>query len=91
MPNCFTLTKKNADEPEKLSVIDTELWNHFEGSEPEGNKAWYKSWYDIIGLGLATGMSFKDIKGQITNPRTFEIAVYLDEHYISNAWYSPHK
>ena len=89
MPNCLTLTKKDAEEPLNFSKIDTELWLHFMGSEPKDNKKWYYEWYNIIGLGLAGGMSFEEIRKHTMDPHIKEITIFLEDNYTSNAWYSP--
>ncbi len=87
MPNCFTLTKKDEAKPRPLKDIDTDLWDHFEGGEPDGNEQWYHHWYNFIGLLLAVGKTFQEVIKLCEDFTMREIAVYLEENYTSNAWY----
>ena len=87
MPNCFSLTKIGEEKPANLMEVDTELWNHFEGGEPEGNTKWYRYWHDTIGLELAMGRSFKEIReGLASNSKMGPVVDYLAEHYSARAW-----
>lgn len=62
MPNCFTLTRKNAPEagPVVLNTIDNEMCAYF-GVTPDQER-YYCYWYDIIGFKLALGKSWDQIK-----------------------------
>ena len=87
MPSCFQLIKKGETEPSILQDVDTEMWNHFKGGEPKGNDRWYRSWYDIIGLGLAMGKTWNELREMYTDrPRLLEIIEYLEDHYTTDAW-----
>lgn len=85
MANYFTLTKIGETEPTAFVDIDEELCDHFE--VPIHPKNWLHHWYDVIGLSLATGRTFDEIISE-TDGQLNEIARYLRDHYISNAWYS---
>lgn len=94
MPNCFQLCKIGGDgHAIPLQEIDTELWIHFEGAEPEENDKWYCGWYDTIGLDLAMGKAFHQIKENAIKWNRTEkfIAVidYLAEHYAARSWWEP--
>lgn len=85
MPNCFQLTRKGDEKPSILTEIDTELWNKFEGAEPDDNTKWYKSWYGAIGPAIACGQDWdwcrKHYKGLIA------IIDFLEANFETNAWY----
>lgn len=82
MPNCFTLTPRGSDTPAKFVDIDDAMRAHF-GAPPDSVN-YYRSWYDIEGLGLAMGFSWDRMRE--INPDRKEIIDWLDEHYIPNAW-----
>jgi hypothetical protein len=87
MPNCFQLTRKGEEEPRTLSELDTDLWVLFEGSEPEGNTAWYRSWYDVIGLALACGKELNEVVEMLKGSRLEDVAEFLCTNYNTKAWY----
>jgi hypothetical protein len=85
MPNCFNLTKIGEQEPTVLQKIDNELWLEFWGSIPEPNDFWYQNWYNIIGMLLACGRSFTEIK-EILCGEMRPVIEYLAANYTSCAW-----
>ena len=87
MPNYFQLINKSTDEAAILSDVDTKLWEHFEGAEPENNTCWYQGWYDVIGLAIAMGKDFEWCRENFTEYTA--IIDYLDARYTTNAFYSP--
>ena len=88
MPNCFSLTKRGEDKAMLLQKVDAALWEHFEGGEPEGNSQWYRYWYNTIGLDLAMGRTWEQIREALPeNSKMFVVVDYLKEHYVSDAWY----
>lgn len=90
MPNCFELRRKTDGERENFSVIDDLMREHF-GAPPDPDK-YYRGWYDGIGLALAMGMTFEQIVAkyeEISEKDGAAIARWLDEHYVSGAWYAP--
>ena len=88
MPNCFTLTAIGDCEPSSLNKIDTELWDKFNGGEPEGNDQWLWGWYDCIGLALACGKTLEDCVSLYKKGGDMHtIAEYLQENFTVNSWY----
>jgi len=83
MPNCFTLTPKDGDKPKVFAEIDDEMREHF--GAPADAENWYLGWYDTIGLLLALGKTWDEIR--TTLPTLSHIVDYLEERYIPNAWY----
>lgn len=89
MPNCFQLIDKKTGKAADLREIDTALWIHFNGHEPEGNSAWYKGWYNTIGLLLSCGKSFDEIKEIYFDDQLYQSIIdRLSCSYESSAWYS---
>lgn len=101
MPNCFSLTPKicvalGIYTPHRLNYIDECLCNHF-GVKVDPKK-WLCAWYDFIGLGLATGKTWEEMRSEYKKkveewPDSAEfyqdliqILDYLEENYIPNAW-----
>ncbi len=101
MPNHFALTRKSNPSAGYvgLNTIDEELCAHF--SVPVDDTQYYNFWYGIIGLGLACGHTFQQIRENITKhaykdpvsnemddleTRLIEITEYLEEHFTSSAW-----
>ena len=86
MPRCFALTKKGENEPTKLTAIDDEMRVAF-GAPPDSSQ-WFRGWYNIIGLGLAVGKSFAQLK-KLFNDDAELVAVidYLAEHYTPDGWH----
>lgn len=86
MPRCFALTKKGENKPTKLQTIDDEMRVAF--GEPPDSSRWFRGWYNIIGLGLAVGKSFAQLK-ELFNDDAELVAVidYLAERYVSDCWW----
>lgn len=93
MPNCFSLTRKT--EPEKgpvaLNTIDEEMCAHFNEKPHEVEYFYY--WYDWVGLPLAMGSSFAEIKERLVKERDdptavkmVEIVQWLDDNFTADAW-----
>jgi hypothetical protein len=90
MPNCFQLTPKGATEPQALTEIDERIAREVFGEEPDEVR-YCRGWYDCIGLMLAIGKSFDDMRKPDENGLTWSedimrIIDFLDKHYTSNAW-----
>ena len=84
MPACFTLTKKGETKPSTFVAIDEALCAHF-GVTPDPD-LYYRSWYDIEGLGLAMGYDWNKLRE--INPDRKPIIDWLEENYLPDAWYS---
>jgi hypothetical protein len=60
MPVCFQLYPRGSSEPRRLQEVDDELRVHF--NEPPDPDHWLGLWYDSIGLRLALGKNFAQIR-----------------------------
>lgn len=85
MPNCFTLTKIGDKQPAILKDLDTELWIHFEGAEPENNDHWYRNWYNTVGFALALGKTIDECFELTDRPEEIAVIQYLKDNYTTNA------
>lgn len=96
MPNCFQLVRKTDPEasPVVFTTIDTEMCRHFNVKcDPV---EWHHGWYDIIGLSLAYGKTFDQLKetyiGYIREAEDawdihmLDIINWLDANFVSDAW-----
>lgn len=79
---CFQLLDKTTGEPANLPSIDNDMCKFF-GVTPHP-EYYYRSWYDIVGLCLASGYSYETIKQRI--PEYSDIVDYLEKHYNVNCW-----
>lgn len=82
MPNCFTLTKRGAEEPAKFIDIDNAMCEFFAVTPDEDQ--YYKMWYDIEGLGLAMGKDWDYMREKM--PERKPIIDWLEANYLPNAW-----
>ena len=89
MPNYFKLIDKTTEKPAKFVDIDEKLCVHM-GVEPHPKNYLY-GWYDFIGLGLAMGKTFDELRGFVhkDEQHIHKVIDYLDEHYVPDAWYQP--
>jgi hypothetical protein len=60
MPNCFTLTRKGSIEPNTLVAIDIELCKLL--GRPVDARRYVVNWFDSIGLGLALGRDWGELR-----------------------------
>lgn len=65
MPNCFQLTRKGENEPSELQTVDKLMCEHF--GFLESPKDYMMYWYHRIGLPLACGKTFDDIRTVLRN------------------------
>jgi hypothetical protein len=96
MPNYFTLSRRSDLEsgPVVLQHIDDEMRVHF-GVPPDKDN-WYMDWYTFIGLPLACGKTFTQIRAIYNDfyqapafsdeRRCVEIIDWLDANFTSDAW-----
>lgn len=89
MPNCFQLARKSAPQtPVALNVIDDELCAHF-GVQPDPER-YYQNWYNNIGLALAMGLTWDQMKEVVSSdPHGVAIVEWFEANFISTAWYQP--
>ena len=80
--NCFQLLDKETGQAMDLNVVDEELCAHF-GIEVDP-KYWYRSWYDIVGLGLSMGQNWDTLLERI--PEYRDIIEFMRERYDVRAW-----
>ena len=86
MPNCFSLTPKGETRPQNLNSVDEALCKAL--GEPVSNTLWCRDWYNYIGLLLACGKTFDEIREVCCDsPEMLQVIDFLDAHYVSNAWY----
>jgi hypothetical protein len=91
MPSCFQLRVKGEKQPSTFVSIDDRICEMF-GVTPDP-KSYFAGWYDSIGLRLAIGRSFTEIIEEFAKVdadwarQHHKIAVWLNEHYTSDAWY----
>lgn len=98
----FQLFEKNhlgpvPAEPVSFQEIDALMCAHF-GKEVSPTK-YLLSWYDSVGLLLACGKSFEEIRTTYTElqaeypedtwpTETLNIINWLDDNYVANCWWS---
>lgn len=91
MPNCITLTRKGEKEPMNFGKVD-DLVCEALGVQPDPVK-FYRSWYDIIGLGIALGDTLPKMRAKFAadpeTPELAKIAAFLDDNFTTDAWYQP--
>lgn len=86
MPNCFTLTKKGEDKHAVFQDIDDEMRAHF--GEPPDSEHWLWYWYDCIGLALACGKTWDEIRELFEDsPELLKVVDYLEERYVPDCWF----
>lgn len=76
--------------PVTLTVIDEELCVHL--GEPVRHDYWCRDWYNSIGLSLALGRSFDEIRENLKEfpedeTELLPVVEYLDANFITGAWY----
>ena len=98
MPNCFTLTRKNEDQPATLNSIDIELCALL--NRPVDDKWYCANWYNIIGFALACGQSLEQVRSTLIAQQAdaaigdevthysdlIKACDYLITNYKSDAW-----
>ena len=88
MPNYFQLIDKTTEKPAKFVDIDEKLCAHM-GVEPHPKNYLY-GWYDSIGLGLAMGKTWDEMRTWWDDNSPMQKVInYLEERYTPDAWYQP--
>ena len=87
MPNCFQLIDKETGEAVILQELDNTLWMKFTGSVPKINNRWYKNWYNTIGLLLACGKNWDEIREDLVDGEPDPVIDYLEERFTPSSWY----
>lgn len=105
MPVCFQLYRIGSQTPEIFQKLDDEMREHF-GAPPDPDH-YLNGWYDSIGIRLAMGKSFHQIKEEFEKYREeFKVEAseksdiygnllcileYIKERFTPNSFYSPFK
>ena len=90
MPNRFQLFLRETGEPESLIMTDKRICEYL-GMEVHPVK-YVHNWYTVIGLQLACGLSFDQIRGNLEDDSPLiGVVNFLQHHYTVDAWYSPFK
>ena len=86
MPSHFTLTRKGADKPSALVLIDKEMCQYF--GVTVNDARYYMDWNYTIGFGLALGKSWEQLE-EIFNTETaaLKIIEYLRNNYTADSWF----
>lgn len=96
MPNCFQLIRKSDPEAGAVSLqrIDEEMCLHF--NEPCHPERWFRNWYNSIGMSLAFGRTFEELRKRPEEDGDWEpedvqewvsMIDWLDANFTTNAWY----
>ncbi len=86
MPHCFQLINRETGKADSFVEIDETICKYMDWPI-DGDKFAF-GWYDVIGLGLALGKSFDEIRRYYTDePELLKIIDWLDQRYTSDAWY----
>lgn len=85
MPAYFKLIDKETGEVANAQRLDNRMWRELGNSEPHP-KRWYGDWYDLIGLDLALGKSFEEVRQRLmesewTGARTLDALDFIAERY----------
>lgn len=90
MPAKFTLCRKEENTPILFTTIDEEMCVAL-NVRCDAEK-YYKNWYSTIGLSLACGKSFQNIredcKGYPDEKVILRIINFLDNNFTANSWHS---
>ena len=91
MPAYFQLYPKNSDEPAKFADVDDKMRAHF-NAPPDPDK-YLCGWYDSIGMRLALGQSFDEIRAEWFSyneaegyDELIDILDWLEANYTPNSW-----
>ena len=88
MANYFTLTKKGETVPAQFSDIDDNICRDVFNVEPHPVH-YYAMWFDIIGINLAYGKTWDEIRERCSGESYDEINQiidYLEANYETDAW-----
>ena len=98
MPVCFQLTKHGDPEPSSLQAIDEAICDHLQ--VPCDPVKWHADWYNVIGLWLACGKSYTEIRSllhgwcNLDDPslnqagiQLLKVLRYLEDHYTPHSWH----
>lgn len=85
MPVCFCLIPKGTSRVEKLPEVDDKMREAFHA--PTDDTDWYLDWYDTIGLMLALGKNWEQIRKVLEgSEELIAIANWLEGRYEVDCW-----
>lgn len=85
MPNCFMLIRKGEPEHTPLVDIDNELREAF--GEPPDDAQWLYGWYHTIGLALALGQNWDQIRTAFSECKDLiKVVDYLEQRFDADSW-----
>ena len=94
MSNCFQMTRKGRDKPMALQAIDDEMRVAF--GEPADPKKWLWQWYNLVGLGLAMGKTWEELRKMFGpdedededafGERMLRVIDWLEQNFTADAW-----
>jgi len=85
MPNFFQLIKKTDGQAETLVAVDEALCR-MANVDPDP-QVYYMGWVDTVGLLLACGRPWEEIRKTYEGSALEEVCAFLQMHYDVRAWY----
>ena len=86
MSICFTLTPKGEKTPAKFQDIDNQLREAFH--QPPDAVKWLWGWYDVVGLGLACGKTWAELRAILEGDENLIAVVnWLEGRYDVDSWW----
>lgn len=83
MPVCYQLYRKGQKSPEPLVKVDEAICTRF--GWPCDERVWAKNWHNIIGLLLALGYTWPQVRKNLEERKELEalnqIAEFLEQEY----------
>lgn len=93
--NCFQLFDKEGNSP-TMQELDIDICKLLgEPVDPKYYCPVFKhpslniSWYDTVGLALACGKSYDDIRNDFKNENVRKVVDFLESRYVPKAYYQP--
>lgn len=81
----FQLTPKGLTEPSTLQAVDAAICDHL-GVETDSER-WYADWYGFVGLALAFGKSWGEIREEVSfDSDLIAVCNFLEANYEVRCW-----
>lgn len=84
MSHCYQLIPLDSNEPATLQSVDEAICKHL--NIPVDPDKWVRNWHNVIGLGLALGYNFPELREKTEGLE--DIIDFLETHYIALAFRS---
>lgn len=85
MASCFALTRIGETKPTALAEVDAHLCREL--NQPCADDDWLYNWYNWIGLGLAVGKTFDELREQWKKyPELVKVLDVLKANYTVDSW-----